>query len=125
MGWADSVGEIASVLSEGDELLAPAAATALANHASADALQPLIEGAQSAIQHSRHAALVGLRHRGNPAACAHIAPLLDHSDPITRYQSLRTLADLGCLQSDDTQRLAQDDDPDVKALAEELLNPAE
>jgi len=125
MGHPDSVGEIAALLNEGDELLASAAATALAHHPSPNALQELIGSTHSDNPNTRHAALIGLRRRSDASACAQITSLLNHSNPTTRYQSLRTVAELGGLNREDAQRMTHDEDPDVKALAQELMSPSE
>jgi len=121
-GRESSVSVLARLLEDGDELVAPASAHALADHSQASAHHALIAALESSRSATVAAAADALARRGEPD-CAALVRAMTHSDPRARYHVLQAAAALHCLSGDQLRSIAATDtDPDVQQLAASLLD---
>lgn len=121
-GLASGIPALERVAATGAESVAQAAALALGTHPLSAALDALRRLLASKRAETVIAGLHGLAQRSDPRAMPWVVSVFSHTDARLRYYALRAAKELGPLQQEVLQRLLRrETDPEVRALAQELL----
>jgi HEAT repeat protein len=121
-GRPDSIALLESILLRGVELVSEPAGQALGRIDHPAAAEALRKGLRSTSPLVINAAADGWMLKDSKAPCLDLTALVTHPDPNVRYHAIRAAAKLGCLGANDFKRLeSEDTDPDVRALARQLL----
>lgn len=113
----ESVDVLARILAGGDERVCRAAGEALGREQSERALPVLLAGLDSEVRETRIGAAIGLGVRRDPSACAALERRLEPAEPVERYYAVQAMAEIGCRDEALWERLEEDPDADIRALA--------
>ncbi len=113
----ESIGVLEKILAGGDSRVCRAAGEALGRELSPRAPVVLLQALESDLREVRIGAAIGLGVRQDPSACMALERRLGPAEPVERYYLVQALAQIGCGDEALWQRLEDDPEADIRALA--------